>query len=105
MVREFQLNEAVMDKEDENKNTVDNTESNTLIFTNAQIAYIRQQLSVPKSNNITMTISDSPYYWEVGGCSLVNVTFTENGEVVASADVNVDTAECTTSIFNYTKTE
>lgn len=52
-----------------------------------------------------MTISDSPYYWEVGGCSLVNVTFTENGEVVASADVNVDTAECTTSIFNYTKTE
>ena len=101
----IQLNEAVMDKEDENKNTVDNTESNTLIFTNAQIAYIRQQLSVPKSNNITMTISDSPYYWEVGGCSLVNVTFTENGEVVASADVNVDTAECTTSIFNYTKTE
>lgn len=49
----IQLNEAVMDKEDENKNTVDNTESNTLIFTNAQIAYIRQQLSVPKSNNIT----------------------------------------------------
>lgn len=28
-----------------------------------------------------------------------------DGEVVASADVNVDTAECTTSIFNYTKTE
>ena len=101
----IQLNESGMDKEDGNKNTVDNTESNTLLFTNAQIAYIRQQLSVPDSNNITMTISDSPYYWEAGGCSLVNVTFTENGEVVAGADVNVDTAECTTSIFNYTKTE
>lgn len=59
-------------------------------------------LGVPDSENIIMTVSDSPYYWETGECTLVNVTFTENGEVVAGADVNVDTAECTTSLYTYT---
>ena len=72
------------------------------IFTKEQIAFIKQQLGVPDSENIIMTVSDSPYYWETGECTLVNVTFTENGEIVAGADVNVDTAECTTSLYTYT---
>lgn len=87
--------------EDETEKS-ENTENNA-IFTNDQIAYIKQQLGVPESDNIAMEISDNPYYWEAGDCTLVDVTFTENGEFVAGADVNVDTAECTTSIFNYTK--
>lgn len=87
--------------EDESEKS-ENTENNA-IFTNDQIAYIKQQLGVPESDNIAMEISDNPYYWEAGDCTLVDVTFTENGEFVAGADVNVDTAECTTSIFNYTK--
>lgn len=82
-------------------NNVEST-SKSIIFTKEQIAFIKQQLGVPDSENIIMTVSDSPYYWETGECTLVNVTFTENGEIVAGADVNVDTAECTTSLYTYT---
>lgn len=82
-------------------NNVEST-SKSIAFTKEQIAFIKQQLGVPDSENIIMTVSDSPYYWETGECTLVNVTFTENGEVVAGADVNVDTAECTTSLYTYT---
>lgn len=89
---------AVEDESEKSENT-----ENNAIFTYDQIAYIKQQLGVPESDNIAMEISDNPYYWEAGDCTLVDVTFTENGEFVAGADVNVDTAECTTSIFNYTK--
>ena len=79
--------------------------SKSISFTKEQIAFIKQQLGVPDSENIIMTVSDSPYYWETGECTLVNVMFTENGEIVAGADVNVDTAECTTSLYTYTPRE
>ena len=95
---ENNITDAVEDTTEKSENT-----ENDGIFTREQIAYIKQQLGVPDSDNIAMTISDNPYYWETGECTLVNVTFTENGEFVAGADVNVDTAECTTSLFNYTK--
>ena len=95
---ENNITDAIEDTTEKSENT-----ENDGIFTREQIAYIKQQLGVPDSDNIAMTISDNPYYWETGECTLVNVTFTENGEFVAGADVNVDTAECTTSLFNYTK--
>ena len=107
-------NERKMQKKVTSKEPYDNISSETpkgndvestsqpIAFTKEQIAFIKQQLGVPDSENIIMTVSDSPYYWEAGECTLVDVRFTENGEFVASADVNVDTAECTTSLYTYT---
>lgn len=87
------------------EDTTEKTENaeNDCIFTSEQIAYIKQQLGVPESNSIVMMISDNPYNWDAEECTLVDVKFTENGEVVAGADINVDTVECTTSILNYIK--
>ncbi len=75
--------------------------SESSIFTDEQIAYIKEQLGVPDFGKIKMIISDSPYYWSAGECTLVCVSFVEDGEYVAGANVNVDTAECTTSLYTY----
>ena len=57
-------------------------------------------LGVPESANVTYEVSET-FYWEAAEREFKNVTFTENGEMVACADVDPCTGELLKGIYKY----
>ena len=75
-------------------------ESNYGVFTAEQIKTIREELNIPEDADVTCSVGE-PRYWENGQIYVAGVGFSENGEYVAGADVNVDTLELARSIVMY----
>ena len=67
----------------------------------AFIEKVRIQLNVPNNVDIDCKM-DEPYWWEAGGVELTYVTFTQDGEYVATAACDVVTGEIVRSIYMYT---
>lgn len=61
-----------------------------------------QSLNVPDSDSITYKIGEK-LYWEAANVYYKNVTFYENGKMVASADVNTTNGEPLKSMYLYEK--
>lgn len=75
-------------------------ESNYEVFTAEQIKTIREELNIPEDADVTCSVGE-PIYWENNQIYVAGVGFSENGEYVAGADVNVDTLELVKSIVMY----
>lgn len=75
-------------------------ESNYGGFTAEQIKTIRDELNIPEDADVTCSVGE-PIYWENNQIYVAGVGFSENGEYVAGADVNVDTLELVKSIVMY----
>lgn len=96
-------NDASTNDNSSNNNTATSDNSSNNIFTDDQIKYIREQLNVPETKDMDITIGE-PYYWEAGGMTVVDISFAEKGgNGYASADVDTNTGECVTSIYSYTE--
>ena len=81
----------------------DSNEKTNDIFTDEQLKYIREELKVPDSKEMEVTIGE-PYYQDSVGMMMVNVAFSEKeGNGYASADVDVDTGKQLMSIYSYTE--
>lgn len=75
-------------------NTELNTESEEWEFTD----YARDFLGIPDKPSIT-AIVDEPYYWDAGDCYIVNVSFYENGDLIAAAGCDYDSGEPVRDIY------
>lgn len=96
-------NDASTNDNSSNNNAATSDNSSNNIFTDDQIKYIREQLNVPETKDMDITIGE-PYYWEAGGMTVVDISFAEKGgNGYASADVDTNTGECVTSIYSYTE--
>ena len=61
---------------------------------------VAENLGVPDSANVEFEVNET-FYWEAAGRDFKNVTFTENGETVACADVDPCTGELLKGIYKY----
>lgn len=71
------------------------------VLTQAQFDTIKASLGVPDGLVVEATQSDMSY-WDAGQCWVVNVSFSNNGDSVASATVNAETGEILKDILMYT---
>ena len=84
----------------------DNNSTDTQISQNADLTdeklaeIVAKELGVPENANITYEVSEK-FFWEASGDYYKNVTFYENGEIVASACVNPQNGELLRNIFKY----
>ena len=62
---------------------------------------VAKSLGVPDKESIGYDVCEERYYWEAANCYYKNITFTENGEIVAYASVNPYTGELLKNIINY----
>lgn len=85
---------------DESSDSSVEDESNYGVFTAEQIKTIRDELNIPEDADVTCSVGE-PIYWENNQIYVAGVGFSENGEYVAGADVNVDTLELVKSIVMY----
>lgn len=61
---------------------------------------VAKELGVPENANITYEVSEK-FFWEASGDYYKNVTFYENGEMVATASVNPQNGELLKNILKY----
>lgn len=71
------------------------------VLTQAQIDTIKTSLGVPDELEAEATQSEMNY-WEAGQCWVVTVSFSSNGNFIASATVNAETGEMLKDILMYT---
>lgn len=62
---------------------------------------VAQKLNVPQREGITYKISEK-HLWEAADIYFKNITFYENGQMLAGADVNILNGEPIKNIFEYT---
>ena len=83
-----------------NASTSDNSANNN-VFTDEQMKYIREQLKIPDSIEMEVTVGE-PHLKDVTYCTVAYVEFHEkNGDGYAMADVDVNTAELVDQILCY----
>lgn len=70
------------------------------VLTQAQLEALRTNLGIPEGLEVETTQSEMSY-WDAGQCWVVTVTFTSNGNIVASATVNAETGEMLRDILMY----
>ena len=71
------------------------------VLTQAQIDTIKTSLGVPDELEAEATQSEMND-WEAGQCRVVTVSFSSNGNFIASATVNAETGEMLKDILMYT---
>lgn len=70
------------------------------IFSETQLDYIKEQLGVPLNLNVQFQCDDI-YYWDAAGIYVSHVYIAYQNELIAGADVDVETGEIVRSIFMY----
>ena len=73
------------------------------LFTDSQIAEIRQSLGVPDNLDVTIHVGNA-YYWDGGGMYLADVDFMNGEEYIAGASCQVYTSEIVKNIYMYSGT-
>ncbi|MDO5812386.1 MAG: hypothetical protein Q4Q31_04740 [Bacillota bacterium] len=70
-------------------------------FTKAQLDQLKKDLGVPDDLDVTLNQDNKPSYWETGESWCLGVYFQHNGQTVAGAMVDLETAEPAHDILGY----
>jgi len=82
-------------------NTVDKTITEIEDLSDEELAKaVAQKLNVPQREGITYKISEK-HFWEAADIYFKNITFYENGQMIAGADVNPKNGELLKNIYKY----
>lgn len=84
---------------DGEKNSAKVTE-NLSPLTEEEIREVSRSLNVPDDLEVEIQVGE-PFYWEVGQSWLANVSVMHGGQLIAAANVDVDTKELKTGILTY----
>ena len=83
------------------ENGTEQIPTNKLLSDGELAEIVAPSLGVPDKKGIEYAVSGEMYYFEAADCYYKNITFTENGEIVAYASVNPHTGELLRNIFQY----